>query len=435
MKRARNVACVFALLAAPLAAGAARAHSDKSDDLRTQVEKIVAGKSDVKEAAAGGVTVKVGDAARLREADQATVMNLTPVKTEDGPVAFGEDCSVDEGGGVRVLGFTDDGKRALVEYTPPKEGKDWIKPSDLLLCPHAPEGVQYFLAVEEFARLAGRGVAQRKDRAALKAQVEKIVAGKSEVNRVTVGGRTVEAGDTAPLSRDYVRVDVMNLTPVKDSSTTYLFRDRGDFDSCVVSDGGVVRVLGFTDDGAQALVEYAPPDWAVKSGAGAPAGVQYFLAVERVVTLADEDAAKRKARADLKAQIEKITAGKSKLKEVQAAGRTVRTGDTAPIRQHEWVLIMNLAPVQGDSFAFQEHGPFLPEWAADGEVRVLGFTDDGKLALVEYTRGGKYPFGIKPSEMDERMPPDLDDFLSNFLRAPSGAQFFIGVERLAKMKP
>jgi hypothetical protein len=119
---------------------------------------------------------------------------------------------------------------------------------------------------------------------ARKAEVEKILGGKSDVKEVKVGEKTLKVGDTALISK-WEWVDVMNLTPVKSANSTFVFKERGWFDSCGVDDGGTIKILGFTDDKARALVEYTTPRGAEAAGTKAPSGIQYFITVRRFAQL------------------------------------------------------------------------------------------------------------------------------------------------------
>lgn len=115
---------------------------------------------------------------------------------------------------------------------------------------------------------------------ALRAEVEKIVSGKSDVKEVRAGDKTLKIGDTATISK-WEWVDVMNLTPVKSANNSFVFKDLGSFDSCGVDNGGTIKILGFSDDKARALVEYTLPKGVGARGTRAPSGIQYFLPVAK----------------------------------------------------------------------------------------------------------------------------------------------------------
>src|SRR5262249_40125763 len=194
--------------------------------------------------------------------------------------------------------------------------------------------------------------------ALLKAQVEKIVSGKSERKEVKVRDRTLKAGDTAP-ARDGQRFTVMNASPVASGNSRFSFGHTG-----LTTAESTVSIIGFTDDGQRALVEYTLPKGRGAAGTLLPTGVRFFLSVEEFAQWRDENAArntaKREARANLKEQVRKIIEGKSRLQEVALADRVLRVGDTAPVSKWEWVEVMNLTPVQStnQSFVFREEGDF-----------------------------------------------------------------------------
>jgi hypothetical protein len=77
----------------------------------------------------------------------------------------------------------------------------------------------------------------------------------------------------------------MNLTPVKSANGSFVFQENGHFETCGVDGGGTIKVLGFTDDKARALVEYTLQEGAVAAGTRAPSGVQYFITVGRLAQM------------------------------------------------------------------------------------------------------------------------------------------------------
>jgi hypothetical protein len=123
------------------------------------------------------------------------------------------------------------------------------------------------------------------------------------------------------------------------------------------------------------------------------------------------------AAAALKAEVEKIAGGRSRVTEVKVGDKVLKVGDTAPVKAWEWVDVMNLIPVESRNarFVFKEDGDF-DRCGVDegGTIKILGFTDDKTRALVEYT----LPKGTKAAGT----------------KAPSGVQYFILVSKFAQMK-
>jgi hypothetical protein len=118
--------------------------------LKALVEKIVGGRSGVTEVKVGARVLKVGDTAPVKAWEWVDVMNLLPVESRNRRFVFKEEgdfdtCGVDAGGTIKILGFTDDKTRALVEYTLPKG----VEAGGT----KAPSGVQYFILVSKFAQM------------------------------------------------------------------------------------------------------------------------------------------------------------------------------------------------------------------------------------------------------------------------------------------
>jgi hypothetical protein len=119
---------------------------------------------------------------------------------------------------------------------------------------------------------------RRAERAKLREQVQKIIAGKSDIHEINVAGQVLGVGDTALVSK-WGSVEVMNLSPVRSTNSSFVFKEQGHFDTGGVVAGGTIKILGFTDDKSRALVEYTLPNGAQAAGVQAPSGVQYFISV------------------------------------------------------------------------------------------------------------------------------------------------------------
>jgi hypothetical protein len=240
----------------------------RAAEVRALVVAILDGNSGPKQVKIGDRVLKVGDRAPVSGAQWVKVFPLH----DQGNPRVGDDGSrvLQAGAAVTILGFTRDGTRALLEYTLPKgQGARGTM---------APSGVGLFLPVEEVARMPERNAGVRAERARLKAQVEKITTGKSTVREVEFDGKNWKVGDTKPVT-GWQWVTVMNLTPVEGDRSLYRFQDKGELDTCGVSEGGTLKVLGFTDDREQALVEYRAPAGSRAAGTMAPSGIQYFIPV------------------------------------------------------------------------------------------------------------------------------------------------------------
>lgn len=230
-------------------------------------------------------------------------------------------------------------------------------------------------------------------RAALKAQLEKIHAKKSPVTEVTIRGQTVKVGDSGPLPDD-ARVEVMNLVPVGPRNDRVGFRDTGPLDRTTVRGGGEIRVLGFTDDKADALVEYVSED----RDRDEHGQVEFLMSVHAFVRLAEKEKARRDAVEKAKAAIRAITDGKSKVAEVVVGDRTVKVGDTAPVCASEWVQPMNLSPVgRRRTIEFDARGRYSCYLPPRGTVKALGFVDEKTDVLVEFTRTRRTTSSTSPA--------------------------------------
>lgn len=371
---------------------------DRRSELISQVQQITRNESPIKEITVGSETLKVGDRAPVTTSELVTVMNLKPIKTNRESFYFGIGTHIRGGATVSILGFTDDRKQVLVKYSEPMEvGKG-----------DPPAGIQFFLTVERYLRL----FKEREERNKLKREVEKIVEGKSTIKSAKIADRTLSVGDTAPISQGKW-VDVMNLTPVTGRNVyhRYTFKHIGDLEKLVVEDGGTIKILGITEDRSRALVEYQLPMNKQAGGTQAPSGIQYFIDLKRFARLEQENRNRRKEIAELRATVTKIVEGNSKLKEITVDDRTLSVGETKTISTKQWVHVMNLTPVQSrnSSFVFKEWGGFSSclLWEG-GTVSILGFSDDQKRILVEYT----LPEGIE----------------AGGTKAPSGIQYFMTVE-------
>jgi hypothetical protein len=238
-----------------------------------QMQAILGGKSRVAEVESEGKTVKVGDTARVPEWDTVHVLD------EDGEPARG---IVEYGGSLEVLGFTDDRREVLVQYTPPKGSVG---------AEGAPEKTRFFLPVDKFVDWGQHFARIKPERGQLWSQAQKIRGG--DGRRTATGPRsvTLKAGDMV-LFQQPLTVEVFNEDPVPLGGQVLFFELDGAPRTWTAPKGQLVGIMGFTDDGKQGLVQLLPPSGVV-SQTSMPPGIQFFTPV---TTLAEWPKKQKPAR-------------------------------------------------------------------------------------------------------------------------------------------
>ena len=117
----------------------------------------------------------------------------------------------------------------------------------------------------------------------IKEQVERIINGWSPIKRTIYHGDLLQVGDKVEIiSRGWV--EVVNIHPIpqhfQNKEGYAMLREGRSLKHCVVEEGGVIEILGFTEDGLKALVQYTSPPHSCPIGTTAPSGIQYFISLE-----------------------------------------------------------------------------------------------------------------------------------------------------------
>ena len=290
-------------------------------------------------------------------------------------------CGIKMGGEVEVLHFTKDETQALVEYTSP--GDDLGTP--------CPSGAKFFLNVSQLNTMNTEYENNIAYIEAVKKSVDLIISGEG---LQSVGD--FSAGDTfkvpgwqwvspmLPIENQYRSVSLGNWqTP----SSGFL----GFGDSCGIKMGGEVRILGFTENEAQALVRYTFSGGTL--GTPCPSGAIFFLNVSQLGTMNTEYENRIAVIEAIKNSAELIMSGEG----LQSAGN-LSTGDTFQVPQRQWVDdLRNLITNQYRSIVSLD-GREVPSEDVlkygkcgikmGGEIRILGFTENESRALVQYTFSG-----------------------------------------------
>ncbi|MDO8648325.1 MAG: hypothetical protein Q7R81_00925 [Candidatus Peregrinibacteria bacterium] len=267
----------------------------------------------------------------------------------------------------------------------------------------------------------------------------------------------LKTGDTVPIANTGWGPSAVNLTPVvsrfSNSDAIIQFPTEAGQRPHVtrLEYGGVAEILGFSADKLYALLSYmSPRPEGSLTGVDSPSGIQYFQPVHDLCNKNEEVLEKRKFRAEVRRAIGRISSGQGPQHMTLERGNAVHVGDFARLMAHKRdteVYVMNLdtiAPLEKHTVydVFEVHpspeGVITPaDIQAEGErqeyrvadglsfqelkdldtirlddhctVKILGFTDNGRAALVEY-RGTDFPH-------DRRIEASL-----------RGIQFFISVQ-------
>ncbi len=197
--------------------------------------------------------------------------------------------AVEFGGVSTILGFTDDKRNALLEYTSPLE-------EGAITGNSSPNGMQYFEHVTALSRIRSEFLAKRDFHRELRAAITAMTSGTAARTAVSVRGREVGVGDYVHVrpNVDDLEVCAMNLDPVTQynkekaydvfevnpspdgvitpdsihiegehevwKSSSIAFRDLAEWDTVWLGSDCMALIRGFTDDGRFALVEFRGSD-------------------------------------------------------------------------------------------------------------------------------------------------------------------------------
>lgn len=263
----------------------------------------------------------------------------------------------------------------------------------------------------------------------------------------------LRAGDVFPVDPSRGKYDspVVNLEPLitqdangKDVPLQFPTKSNGRWDHNAPAFGGNVTVLGFSQDAKNALVRYAsPPDDGATRRESAPTGTQYFMPVFALPAMKELFDREQQFRRVLREIIERINRGEGRQEaridssfhfeqlNRQEEG-VVMAGDYVSLYDYKGhssmeVCVMNTHAVVPhervrkhtvagrEKLVFRHRVDWDTVQLSHGLARIQGFTDDGRMALVEY-RGN--------SHTDD---PKRDQSLC-------GTQFFVGVRPMSKME-
>ena len=299
-----------------------------------------------------------------------------------GFLSFGDTCGMKMGGEVKILGFTQDEAQALVEYASP--GDDLGTP--------CPSGAIFFLNSSQLGTMNAEYEKNIAHVEAIKKSAELIVSGEG---LQSAGG--LSAGDTFQVSEWQWVKDLTNLITNQYRSIVSLdgrevpSENVLKYGNCGIKMGGEVRILGFTQDETQALVEYTFSG--NTRGTPCSTGAIFFLNSSQLGTM-NAEYEKNIAHVEaIKKSAELIVSGEG----LQSAGG-LSAGDTFQVSEWQWVTdLTNLITNQYRSIVSLD-GREVPSEDVlkygncgikmGGEVRILGFTQDETQALVEYTFSG-----------------------------------------------
>jgi hypothetical protein len=266
-------------------------------------------------------------------------------------------CAIDEGGTVKVLSVQ--GADAVVEYQSQANG------AGALCANRAPIKVK----VKDLSTFRERSAAVAADRAATAGVVSQLLAGKP-LNGPKTGleGKVIHIPEGA-------RVDVLNVTPLKQALPYSEPLSAAKKSSCSVETGGSVSVLG--SQGPDAIVLYTAPGTGQTT---CPSGTVFKVKSAELSNYESKYQQLLKARADEAAETKRILAGKS----AQAAsGIPIYSTYLSPY----WKIVQVQLPASPDSkwspFALKPGDSCGME--KGGTFMILGFKADQKSALVRYT--------------------------------------------------